>query len=75
MGVKMDKCLEIRGRSMRSQDLFQRATRPIPFMSSATCTPIALNARIMEARVMLLPLSIRQTCDLCTPILSPSYSC
>ena len=48
------------------------ATFPMPFISSATCTPSARNARIIEASVMLLPLSKRQTCALCTPIFSPS---
>ena len=33
----------------------------MPFISNATCTPNARNARIMEASVMLMPLSKRQT--------------
>ncbi len=34
---------------------------PIPFISSATCTPSAWKARIIEERVILFPLSKRQT--------------
>ena len=45
----------------------------MPFISSATCTPSARNARIIEASVMLLPLSKRQTWALCTPIFSPKH--
>ena len=37
------------------------ATFPIPFISNATCTPSARKARIIEASVMLFPLSKRQT--------------
>ena len=42
----------------------QSVTLPMPFMSSEHCTPRARNARIIELRVMLFPLSILHTCDL-----------
>lgn len=41
--------------------IYQSATLPMPFNSKATCTPSARNARIIEFKVILLPLSIRQT--------------